>query len=210
MVRSANYPRGKWLFLLRLMSLFQLAYPLDLDGSRLLVPALLPLEPPSDSEEPADPKAERLRYEFDVVPGQLISRFLVRSFSLIDGNRLWRRGGVPRYDQARGRIWSTQDERWIYATVAGPAEDQGALLEMARGTLSDLFNEYKHPGVVEYRKFGGNWVPARNAGAVRVGEDRACPAGTTVKRYSSVAASARLFLSYEHQNSACLRGSVRC
>ena len=39
---AAEYPRDKWAFLLRLMNLFQLSFPLDEEGEKHLVPTLLP------------------------------------------------------------------------------------------------------------------------------------------------------------------------
>ena len=44
MLKAKDYPQEKWPFVLRLMSLFQLSFPLDEDGQRELVLALLPVE----------------------------------------------------------------------------------------------------------------------------------------------------------------------
>jgi internalin A len=161
MLNAAEYPAEKWPFLLRLMNLFQLAYPLDEAASRLLVPTLLPVEPPPGTDEPADPDRQRLRYEFTVVPGPLIPRFLVRTFSLIEEELRWRRGAVLRYAAARARVWSTQDERWVHVTAAGSTEDRDELLTMIRGTLSDLFTEYRDLRVVEQWEYEGEWVPRK-------------------------------------------------
>ena len=63
MLNAKDYPREKWPFVLRLMSLFQLSFPLDEDGQRQLVPALLPVEEPSAATEPDGAGRVRLRYE---------------------------------------------------------------------------------------------------------------------------------------------------
>jgi small GTP-binding protein len=161
LLRRGDYPAEKWPFLLRLMTLFQLAYPLDEKAGKLLVPALLPLEPPAGSQEPVDSGIQRLRYEFSVIPGPLIPRLLVRMFSLIEDGHRWRRGAILKYAEARARIWATQDERWVYVTVSGPVEDRDALLVMIRDTLSDLFEDYKNLQVVEHLEFEGQWVPRK-------------------------------------------------
>jgi len=109
-----------------------------------LVPTLLPLlESPPGCEEPADEDRTRLRYEFAVVPGPLVPKLLVRTFSLIDGERRWRRGAILRYGSSRARVWTTQDERWI------------------RVTLQELFTEYKDLHAVEPWEDEGDWVPRR-------------------------------------------------
>jgi internalin A len=68
MLKAKDYPREKWPFVLRLMGLFQLGLPLDEDGQRQLVPALLPVEEPVAATEPDGDGRVRLRYEFNVVP----------------------------------------------------------------------------------------------------------------------------------------------
>ncbi len=159
MLKAADYPAEKWEFLLRLMNMFQLAFPLDDAATRLLVPTLLPVEPPGGSDEPPDADRTRLRYEFEVVPGPLIPRFLVRNFSLIDGERRWRRGAILRYATAHARVWATQDERWVHVTADGPQKERDELLTMIRGELASLFTEYKDLRVVEQWEHKGDWVP---------------------------------------------------
>jgi internalin A len=161
MLKAAEYPAEKWPFLLRLMSLFQLAFPLDEQGQKLLVPSLLPVEPPAGSDEPTDSERTRLRYEFAVVPGPLLPRFLVRTFPLIEDDRRWRRGAILRYGDARARVWTTQDERWLQVTAIGPQHHLDELLTMIRGMLAELFTEYKDLRVVEQWEYNGNWVPRK-------------------------------------------------
>jgi internalin A len=161
MLKAGEYPREKWPFLLRLMGMFQLAYHLDERGQQLLVPALLPVEPPAGSEEPVSPDRTRLRYEFPVVPQPLLPRFLVRTSSLIENRRRWRRGAILRYGDARARIWATQDERWVHVTAAGDQGDRDELLTMIRRTLGELFTEYKDLPVVEQWEYEANWVPRK-------------------------------------------------
>jgi hypothetical protein len=175
MLCAADYPEDMWPFLLQLMNLFQLAFPIDDTGQTLLVPTLLPLEPPPDCDEPGDEDRTRLRYEFAVVPGPLVPKLLVRTFSLIDGERRWRRGAILRYGKARARVWTTQDERWIRATAVGDKEDRFELLTMIRVTLRELFAEYKDLHAVEQWEDEGDWVPRRRLereGKLPVEDDR--------------------------------------
>jgi hypothetical protein len=141
------------------MSLFQLSFPLDEEGRRQLVPALLPVEEPSVATEPDDEGRVRLRYELNVLPAPLVARLLVRTFGLIKNALHWRRGAVLRYGPATAKVWATQDERWIYATVAGSQEARDDLTMMLRETIRALFAEYKNLDVVEQMEWEGQWVP---------------------------------------------------
>jgi internalin A len=162
MLRAKDYPEEKWPFLLRLMSLFQLSFPVDEEGQQQLVPALLPLEEPLTATEPDSVDRMRLRYEFNVVPAPLIPRLLVRTFDLIRNSLHWRRGAVLTYGPARAKVWGTQDERWIYVTLAAPPTEEAArddLTKILRGTLRCLFSEYNDLAVVKQMEWKGSWVP---------------------------------------------------
>lgn len=158
-LNAKEYPREKWSFLLRLMNQFQLSFPLDEQGQRYLVPTLLPADEPSGSGEPDGPGVVKLRYEFDVVPGPLIGRLLVRLFALIDGKKAWQRGARLRYGRALGRVWADLGETYVYATVANGERDGSELLEMIREALKEMFREYERLRVVEQWWHEKDWVP---------------------------------------------------
>jgi hypothetical protein len=159
MLKAKDYPQEKWLFVLRLTSLFQLSFPLDEAGQKQLVPALLSVEEPSAAAEPDGEGRVRLRYEFNVVPAPLVPRLLVRTFGLIKNALHWRRGALLRYGPATAKVWTTQDERWVYATISGSQEARDDLTTMLRETLRALFAEYKNLIVVEQMEWDGEWVP---------------------------------------------------
>src|SRR5262249_38087597 len=138
-----DYPATRRDFLLRLMESFHLSYPLSDDGREQLVPTLLPLEPPPDADEPAGDDRIRLRYEFQVVPAPLLPWLIARMFSLVPNRRHWRRGAILVYADSRARVWTTQDERYVFVTAAGAPEDREQLVTMIRGTLHDLFTSYR-------------------------------------------------------------------
>ena len=162
MLSVADYPAEKREFLLRLMDLFHLSYPLDGEEKQHLVPSLLPLHPPSGADEPeATAERVRLRYEFQVVPFPLLPGFIARTFSLIPDRLHWRRGAVVVFGQSRGLVWTTQDERYVFVTVVGPADDRDELLTMIRGTLKELFQGYRGLAVTEQWEYQSEWVPRR-------------------------------------------------
>ena len=159
MLKAENYPAEKWEFLLRLMNLFQLSFPLSEDGQRQICPTLLRAEPPPETDEPQGADTVRLRYEFTVGPAPLLPRFTVRTFSLIEQAKLWQRGAMLRYPGARARVWTTAEEKYLFATVAGPEGDRTELLSILRSTLTELFTEYRDLKVREQRWFDGQRVP---------------------------------------------------
>ncbi|MGB8167999.1 MAG: COR domain-containing protein [Chthoniobacteraceae bacterium] len=159
MLKSHDYPREKSRFLLDLMNLFQLSFPISEDGERQLCPTLLQAEPPPGTDEPQGADRVQLRYEFAVVPAPLLPRFMVRTFSLIEQDKMWQRGAMLRYPGATARVWTTAEEKYVFATVAGPEGDRTDLLAIIRGTLTELFGEYRDLKVTEQRWFDGQWVP---------------------------------------------------
>ena len=166
-LKAAEYPSEKWPFLLRLMNLFQLSFPLDEQGDRCLVPTLLPADEPPDSGEPDGPGVVRLRYEFNVVPGPLVGRLLVRLFALIDGRKAWQRGARLRYATAQARVWADLSETYVYATAAGGgARPRRAVGDDSRGAEGDVPGIRAAAGggaVVAWQRLG----PTQDVGEVR-------------------------------------------
>jgi internalin A len=201
MLNAKDYPQEKWAFLLRLMSLFQLSFPLDEEGQRQLVPALLPVEEPSEVFEPEGEGRVRLRYEFNLVPAPLVPRLLVRAFGLIDKGLHWRRGALFRYGQATAKVWEAQDERGLYATISGAQKARDDLIRILKENLRALFAEYKNLNVVEQMEWGGEWVPRatlEKIGIIPVGEiaEVTTPKPSGEKKPEPV----RIFVSYSHEN----------
>jgi internalin A len=159
MLRAEDYPEPKREFLLQLMDLFHLSYPMDDENWEYLVPTLLPLHQPSGAEEPEEDNRVRLRYEFEVVPAPLVPWFIARTFSLIPDRLHWRRGAILSFGDARAKVWATQDDRYVFVTVTGSDHAQKRLLAMIRGTLKKIFNEYKALSPVEQWEYKGKWVP---------------------------------------------------
>ncbi|MEK6260573.1 MAG: COR domain-containing protein [Planctomycetota bacterium] len=159
MLRAKDYPADKRDFLLRLMDMFHLSYPLDDEGRQQIVPTLLTPNPPPGTDEPEGTQRARLRYEFQVVPAPLIPWFIARTFSLIPQRMHWRRGAILVYANARARVWTTQDERYVFVTVAGEADDRDELVTMICGTMRDLFAGYRGLQVTEQYEYENEWVP---------------------------------------------------
>lgn len=159
MLNASEYPEEKWLYLLRLMGLFQLSFPLDEHAQRQLVPALLPVDVPAGTDEPAGVEVFKMRFEFGVRPAPLFGRFLVEVFPLIEGRKSWQRGALLRYGGARARVWADENERYLFITAGGEAHDRDELVEMARQSLKRIFRGYGKLNVTEQWLHDEHWVP---------------------------------------------------
>ena len=201
MLKAQDYPQEKWAFVLRLMSLFQLSFPLDEEGLRQLVPALLPVEEPSAATEPNGEGRVRLRYEFNVVPAPLVPRLLVRTFGLIKNGLHWRRGALLRYGQATAKVWEAQDERWVYATISGSQKARDDLTKILKENLRALFAEYKNLNVVEQMEWDGAWVPRITLEKMGIIPAEEIAQVTALKPNGKEKAEpVRMFVSYSHEN----------
>jgi hypothetical protein len=143
------------------MDLFHLSYPLDDKGEKQLVPTLLPLHPPNGTDEPVDPNRIQLRYEFDVVPAPLLPWFISRTFSLVPDLLHWRRGTMLEFGHAKARVWTTQDERYVFVTVVGETFDRDRLLNIIRSTMLKLLSDYQALRTVEQWRHNESWVPRK-------------------------------------------------
>ena len=168
MLMAAEYPQEQHAFLLRLMAAFQLSFPLDEKLQEHLVPALLPVEAPEGEPWSPDGPQISLRWVFPVVPGPLLPRLLVRTFSLVQEDQFWRRGAVYEYGPATAKVWA-ENERIIYLRISTQSgelagkEAADELLSMIRGSLRDLFREYRNLKAEEQVLWEGDWLPRRAA-----------------------------------------------
>ena len=144
MVELAEYPEEKWAFILKLMGLFQLAFPLDPNSTKLLVPSLLTANEPDDAES-ALKAPVRWRYAMRVVPAALIPKFIVRTFALSEGCARWRRGCFLQFGMASAIVRVNSDESVIDIGVKGEPSDSDTddLKKMIRGTFDDVFQTYQ-------------------------------------------------------------------
>ena len=91
-LNSKEYPSDKHLFIIDMMRKFELCF--DLEGfkdQKFLIPDLLSKEEPHTGEWD-DTLA--FQYEYDVLPGNIISRFIVRMHPFICKHTYWRSGVV--------------------------------------------------------------------------------------------------------------------
>jgi len=77
----------------------------------------------SGATEPDGVGRVRLRYEFNVIPAPLARLFRVYLFGPLASSRTssiapLASGALLHYGPASAKVWATQGERWVYATIS--------------------------------------------------------------------------------------------
>lgn len=113
-----RYPENKRRFLMDLMGKFELCFPLDgYSPARYLITDLLPIdEPDVDSYENAP---LHFQYRYDILPGSIISRFIVRNHQMIYKTMRWRSGVVLTMDLNKALVRADEEDNYISIKAQG-------------------------------------------------------------------------------------------
>jgi internalin A len=124
-----RYPENKRRFLMDLMGNFELCFPLDgYSPARYLITDLLPIdEPDVDSYENAP---LHFQYRYDILPGSIISRFIVRNHQMIYKTMRWRSGVVLTMDINKALVRADEEDNFI--SIKAKGERASALLAIIK------------------------------------------------------------------------------
>ncbi|WP_043998975.1 leucine-rich repeat protein, partial [Microcystis aeruginosa] len=113
-----RYPENKRGFLMDLMGKFELCFPLDgYSPDRYLITDLLPIdEPDVDIYENAP---LHFQYRYDILPGSIISRFIVRNHQMIYKTMRWRSGVVLTMDLNKALVRADEEDNYISIKAEG-------------------------------------------------------------------------------------------
>jgi len=89
----------------------------------------------------------RFEYHYDFMPSGILTRFIARNHSLIDGSGFWRNGVRLVWEGAKALVVSEPLRRRITVTVAG--SDPRTLLSMVRRDLMHIQATLNNPDVRE-------------------------------------------------------------
>ncbi len=132
---SQDYPRGKHLFIIDMMRKFELCF--DFDGfydQKFLIPDLLSKEEPYTGEWD---DALAFQYHYDVLPGSVISRFIVRMHPYICEETYWR-SGVVLEDEDNGNkalVKADKEDKKIFIRVSGREQTRRVFLGVIRSNF---------------------------------------------------------------------------
>ena len=126
-----RYPRDKHLFVINMMRKFELCFDIEPD-ERFLIPDLLPKEEPYTGEWD---DALAFEYHYNVLPGSIMSRFIVRSHYQVYKKTYWRCGVVLEYEGNLALVKADREDRKIFVRIKGkPIARRGFL-----GQIRDRF-----------------------------------------------------------------------
>jgi len=139
---SKEYPPAKHLFIMDMMRKFELCF--DFEGfydEKFLIPDLLSKEEPYTGEWD---DALAFQYHYDVLPGSIISRFIVRMHPSICEETYWRSGVVleDRDSGNKALVKADREDKKVFVRVSGGEQTRRPFLRTIR------FNfEYIHKSI---------------------------------------------------------------
>jgi internalin A len=134
---ARRYPRQMHLFLLELMSKFELCYEYSERPGTYLIPELLGKEEP-DLAAYEESGALEFRYRYDILPEGLLARFIVRSRALNEDKVYWRNGVVLRWQDNTAVVKADMLDRLVTIRVIGPPERRRRLLAVIQADFEHL------------------------------------------------------------------------
>jgi len=130
-----EYPRDKHIFIVDMMRKFELCYPFAGQDHTYLVPDLLPKEERYTGEWDG---ALAFQVHYNVLPGSIISRFIVRMHRTIHQNTVWRTGVLLASEENHALVKADYAEDKITISVRGPIHGRRELLTRIREQLDGI------------------------------------------------------------------------
>ena len=166
---AKEYPPDKHGFVMELMEKFEVAFPLEAEGTgrreqphQWLIPELLPEEQPRDFAEFRAPGVTRLRYFYpEALPPGLLPRLIVRTHEMSAGDpqARWRSGVVLEWGDCKALVRLDRNERRTEVAVIGsPDEERQGLFDIIRAHLLVLHGKVRAIEEVELEGHADTWV----------------------------------------------------
>ena len=131
---SERYPRNKQLFIIDMMRKFELCFDLESD-KQFLIPDLLSKEEPDTGQWD---NALAFQYHYSVLPGSIISRFIVRTHTLLSRKTYWRSGAVLAHEGSRALVKADREDKKIFIWVTGSEGTRRQLLGIIRSHFDHI------------------------------------------------------------------------
>ena len=131
-----QYPRSKHLFIMDMMRKFELCY--DLEGRRdeqFLIPDLLPRDEPYTGQWDG---ALAFEYHYNVLPGSIITRLIVRMHTYIHQHTSWRTGVVLANRDNTALVKADKEDKKIFIRIIGPEAGRRPLLAIIRSQFDAI------------------------------------------------------------------------
>ncbi|MCP4702956.1 MAG: GTP-binding protein [Gammaproteobacteria bacterium] len=135
----AAYPRKSQRFIIDIMRKFELCFPLEgaYEQEHYLVPDLLYVEEPRLNWNYADSLA--FQYHYPVLPGSILSRFIVRVHPLLKQKKTcWRNGAVLADKNNQALVKADREEKKIYVWITGRPNTRRDFLSVIRAHFDHI------------------------------------------------------------------------
>ncbi len=166
-IAVVDYPPETHKFILELMRAFQLCYSSEEQNGKpikYLVPALLPEFEPVMSAQ-WNKASIRLRYRYNILPPELLSRFIVQTHALSEGAPHWRHGVVLKHADAQALIIDESDRSELQVSILSKYDEtRSVLVAIVRRELEILHASMKIQPIEELELTGESehWISVRS------------------------------------------------
>jgi internalin A len=134
---SHRYPRNKHLFIMDMMRKFELCFNFEGFADRkFLIPDLLPKEEPETGDWS---NTLSFQYHYVILPGSVISRFIVRMNYLIHRQTYWRNGVVLAHEGNTALVKADREDKKIFIWVGGPEAGRRRFLAIIRAQFDSIY-----------------------------------------------------------------------
>ena len=131
-------------FLLGLMEQFELSFPLNDSGKRLLIPQLLPDQQPTAAGSFQPANCLNFGYRYSIVPEGLLPRFIVRTHHLSAPENRWKSGVILKHRSGcRALVRGEPTANQVRIYVEGPVDARRDLLAIVRHNFDTIHTDFK-------------------------------------------------------------------
>ena len=145
-VNKKRYPVRKHLFIIGMMRKFELCFDIETD-KQFLIPDILPKEEPYTGEWD---NTLTFEYHYPVLPGSIISRFIVRMNHYIHQKTYWRSGVVLANEGNLALVKADREDKIIKICVKGNINTRRNLLTAIRSQFDYIHKTI--PGIIPVEK----------------------------------------------------------
>lgn len=141
-----RYPARKHLFIIGMMRKFELCFDIETD-KQFMIPDILPKEEPYTGEWD---NTLAFEYHYPVLPGSIISRFIVRMSHYVHQKTYWRSGVVLTKEGNLALVKADREDKIIKIRVSGKENTRRNLLTAIRSQFDYIHKTI--PGIVPVEK----------------------------------------------------------
>jgi len=137
-LKNRKHPVQCYPFIIGMMHRFELCFTIR-ENHKWLVAELLPKKEPAKTGKWEE--ALQFQYHYEVLPGGIICRFIVRRYGNLTKTPIyWRSGVVLELDGCKALVRSDTDKGRMFITITGPEGGRRAFLSVLRDEFKRIHN----------------------------------------------------------------------